>query len=197
MEADVTPITIEIAPTREAYRAGMARLYELGLAQVLTNDPERIDSDTGEVVERRYCVAFGEVFVPLTIRQRKFFHGPVLGQITEQVRRPNGTEYARETWKEYLRERFLPPKFVMVSQPRWDAESCRLVQPKRATPRKVKQSTEDLSVRQYSEFLDSVLAHAAADLGVVFDLDPAEREAVRYRRKPRQVKAQQREAETV
>jgi hypothetical protein len=190
----VSPIAIEIAPTREAYRAGMARLYELGLQQVLGNDAERVDGDTGEIVERRYVVSFSEVDIPLTIRQRAFLHGPVLGQIAEQVRMPDGSRYVAAVWKDYFRDLFLPPKFVMVATPKWNPKLGCLVQPKRATPRKVRQSTEDLSVKGYSELIDKILAHAASELGVVFDLDPVEREAVRYRRPARKVKAQQREA---
>lgn len=184
----MTPVTIELAPTREAYRAAMARLYELGLQQLLSTEPERIDSDTGEVVQRRYCVSFAEVHLPLTIRQRKFFHGPVLNQIAEQVRMPDGTRYMPDVWKEYFRGLFLPPKWVLVAVPKWDAKLGRLLQPKRKTPRQVKQSTEDLSVKQYSELIDKTLAHAASELGVVFDLDPAEREAVRYKRPARKAK---------
>lgn len=119
----------------------------------------------------------------LTARQRRFFHGPVLNQIAEQVRMPDGTRYVAAAWKVYLKRLFLGQggyRFVMRKVPRWDAAAGRMVEPKRATPHREVISTEDLSVKQYSEFIDKVLAHAASELGVVFELDPIERDGVRY-----------------
>jgi hypothetical protein len=115
-------------------------------------------------------------------KQRRFLHGPVLGQISEQAV-VAGVRYAMPVWKEHLREKFLGFTWECVRRPGQ----------KRATPRKVRISTESLSVKQYSEYIDKVLAYAATDLGVAFDLDPIEREEVRYVR-PKRVK--QPEAET-
>ena len=102
-------------------------------------------------------------------KQRRFLHGPVLGQIVEQAK-ADGQRFVMAVWKEYYRAKFLGF--------RW--EHYKLPGQKKATPRKVRVSTEDLSVKQYSEYIDKVLADAATEFGVVFDLDPAEREAVRY-----------------
>jgi len=115
-------------------------------------------------------------------KQRRFLHGPVLGQISEQAS-VGGIRYAMPVWKEHLRAMFLG----------FTWESVRYPGQKRATPRKVRISTESLSVKQYSDYLDKVLAYAASELGVVFDLDPIERESVRYAR-PKRTK--QPEAET-
>ena len=101
--------------------------------------------------------------------QRRFLHGPVLGQIVEQAK-ADGQRFVMAVWKEYYRAKFLGF--------RW--EHYKLPGQKKATPRKVRVSTEDLSIKQYSEYIDKVLADAATEFGVVFDLDPAGREAVRY-----------------
>lgn len=130
---------------------------------------------------------------PLSIRQRKFFHGVLLKQIAEQVRMPDGTRYMPAVWKEYLRDLLLPAKFVMSKRPRWDAELGTLVAQKRATPRKVKTSTEDLTDRQYSDLIERTIAHATTELGVVFELDPIERDGVRYVSRRAAAKAAQRE----
>jgi hypothetical protein len=115
----------------------------------------------------------------VSLRQRRFFHGPVLGQIAAQVR-IDGQRFTEDTWKEYFRARFLPDRWTMRVQPRWDEEACRIVVPKEPTPCRVKRSTESLGVKGYSRLIELVLAHAATELGVEFDLDPAERDAVRY-----------------
>lgn len=101
---------------------------------------------------------------PLTVRQRKFLHGPVLEQISEQVR-VDGRRYARGVWKEYLRSLFLGSEYVQVGD--------RTVE--------VRRSTEDLDVREYSQYIDRVLAHAATEWGVEFVFREGEREAVIYR----------------
>lgn len=115
----------------------------------------------------------------ITVKQRRFLHGPVLRQISEQVR-VDGVRYTAEVWKEHLRRLFLPDRWEMRKVPRWDAEKGMLVPAKRATPHRVRVSTEDLSIKQYSEYIDRVLAHAATEWGVQFRFETDEREAVRY-----------------
>lgn len=132
---------------------------------------------------KRVRVRVEEDLDDISARQRRFLHGPVLGQIAEQVRMPDGTRYVAAIWKTYFKRLFLGQggyRFVMRKVPRWDAAAGRMVEPKRATPHREVISTEDLSVKQYSEFIDKVLAHAASELGVVFELDPIERDGVRY-----------------
>ncbi len=122
----------------------------------------------------------------ISIKQRRFLHGPVLNQIAEQVR-VNGERFVPKVWKEFFRVLFLEAKPVY--------EMVKLPGHKRATPRRVRQSTESLTVKRYSEYIDKILAHASTEFGVRFALDIDEREAVRYVAPARQVK--QREAETV
>ena len=118
---------------------------------------------------KRYRIVVGEDRDDVSVKQRRFLHGPVLGQIVEQAK-ADGQRFVMAVWKEYYRAKFLGF--------RW--EHYKLPGQKKATPRKVRVSTEDLSIKQYSEYIDKVLADAATEFGVVFDLDPAEREAVRY-----------------
>ncbi len=123
-----------------------------------------------------------EVEDGIGVRQRNFFHGVVLAQIAERVRMPDGSRYVLSVWKEYFRQLFLPDKWVMRKQPRWDAAAGRVVQPKRATPQRIRQSTEDLGPKRYSELIDQVIAHAVTECGVEFEFDAMEREGVRYTR---------------
>ena len=60
--------------------------------------------------------------------------------------------------------------------------------PKRATPHRERVSTEDLSVKQYSEYIDTVIDTAALEMGVRFVFNAQEREAVRYRKPVRRQK---------
>jgi hypothetical protein len=112
-------------------------------------------------------IVIGPALEPISIKQRKFLHGPVLGQISEQVR-VNGERYTIEVWKEYFRKLFLPDLYEMRRSPRWDKTLARLVQPKRATPVRVRQSTEDLGVRAYAEFTNKVIDHAVVEFSVSF-----------------------------
>lgn len=157
-----------IAISREQAHEAATLAYQHAQALLLNGERVRITCGTDDE--------------PLSVKQRKFLHGPVLHQIAEQVR-VNGERYVMKTWKEFFRVLLLEcrPKYEMVRIPKWDATKCALVQPKRATPRRVRQSTEDLSVKQYSDYIDRVIAHAATEFGVRFVFDIDEREAVRYR----------------
>ena len=150
-------------------RKAMVDGYNLAVALLADERPVRIEVKEDDE--------------PLSIRQRKFFHGVLLKQIAEQVRMPDGTRYMPKVWKEYFRELLLPSKYVMVAVPKWDDKLGRLVQPRRKTPRRVKTSTEDLSDKQYGDLIEQTIAHATMELGVVFELDPVEREGVRYVKK--------------
>jgi hypothetical protein len=171
------PITIEMSPTREAYRAGMARLYELGLQQVLGNDPERIDHNTGEVVERRYRVSFEEVIPDRTVLQNAFYWAAVLKQISEQA--PGN--WTPDAWHEAFKRTELGYEVMRV----------KVAGRKKPTVYRRLKSTTDLTVKQFSDYLDRVIASATTALGVTFEFRADEREAVRYRRPARKVKAQQ------
>jgi hypothetical protein len=133
---------------------------------------------------RVFRIIVGEERDSLSARQRRFMHGPLLGQIAEQVR-VNGERFVIAVWKRYYKDLFLGHTWEMVKMPGQ----------KKATPRKKPVSSEDLSVKQYSEWIDKVLAHAATEFGVRFVFQIDEREAVRYRPPPRRARAEAAPAE--
>lgn len=118
----------------------------------------------------RVLVTVGPALEPIGVQQRKFFHGPVLTQIAEQVKLPDGSRYTTDVWKIYLKKQLLPPKW----------RSIRLPGAKRATPKRIEQSTESLGVKAYSKFIDEAIDYAVMEWGVQFRFEMSEREAVRY-----------------
>ena len=172
--------------SQEARHAAVLRINDMAKAMVeraKANAAGQQPDEDGEVPgPGRLRIVLGFDRDDKSAKQRRFLHGVVLMQIADQAR-PNGDTFAMPVWKEFYRAMFLGHTWEMLKLPGQ----------KRATPRKARVSTESLSVKQYSEYLDKVLAHAATELGVAFDLDPIEREEVRYVRPKR---AKQPEAET-
>ncbi len=154
-----------VVSTREQAHAAAMQAY--AIAKLLIQDG------------RRAMISVGEDSDPISIKQRRFLHGVVLVQISEQVR-VAGERYTMPIWKEHLRTLFLPDTWVMMRKPKWDKEKRQWVAAKRATPYRVRSSTEDLSVKQYSAYIDKIIQHATLEWNVVFDFDQQEREAVRY-----------------
>ncbi len=172
---------VRICRTREEAHASATGFY--AHAQALSADEKRVKFSIEEDND------------PITLKQRAFLHVAVFPQIAEQHTFPDGTRYTVEIWKEFWRKRFLPDRWVMRKAIKWDAELGVMVQAKRATPVRVRVSTEDLSIKQYSQHIDRVIDHAVAELGVVFRFIAEERDAVRYVAPARKVKQQQREVE--
>ena len=154
-------------PLNDEYRAtmrtaGAARehfINAMALAKTLL--------DNGDQVLLSVSVALE----PVGAQQRRFLHGPVLTQISEQVR-VNGERFTTEIWKEHLKN------VILEREPRY--EMRKLPGAKRATPRRVRRSTEELGVRAYAKFIDECIDYAVAEWGVVFRFEMNEREAVRY-----------------
>lgn len=115
---------------------------------------------------RRVRISVGEDEDSMTLRQRKFLHGPVLTQMSEQAR-DEGKRYLPKVWKEYFRGLFLGSTFETING--------RTVE--------VRISTEGQSVKDYSDYIDRVIAHAAIDWSVTFLFIERDRDAVRYRPK--------------
>lgn len=161
----MTDRQIRVVETREQAHAAIQQAYTY--AKLLIQDGKRA------------MISVGEDSDPISIKQRRFLHGPVLTQISEQVR-VGGERYVMQVWKEFFRKLFLPDRYEMRRVPVYDKKQCRLVHPKRATPYRVRSSTEDLSVKQYSAYIDKVIQHATVEFSVVFDFDQQEREAVRW-----------------
>lgn len=141
----------------------------------------------GEQVELK-C---GPGLEPIGVQQRRFLHGVVLRQIAEQVQLPifdksdadtgQRVRYDIDAWKELFRKMLIPPKHVMRRAMVLDKNTGLARPARKKTPHAEKVSTETLGVRGYSRFIDEVIDHAVRDFGVVFEIDPAERESVRYK----------------
>lgn len=108
-------------------------------------------------------------------QQRRFLKDIVFGQIAEQVALPvfdvNGNDtgrrqkYDKAAWAELFRRQLLGYRHEMQ----------RLPGSKKATPVKVRVSTETLGVRAYADYTDKVIALATTEYGVVFRFNDDER----------------------
>lgn len=169
--------------TQEARHAAVLRanemaraLVERAKARVAGQQPD----DDGVLPEPpRLRLVLGYDRDDKSAKQRRFLHGVVFPQVADQVVMPDGTRFVAAVWKEHFR--------ALLLGHTW--ESVRMPGQKRATPRKVRISTESLSVKQYSEHIDRVIDIAVNEYGVTFDFDAVEREAVRYSRPARKAAA--------
>jgi len=161
--------------TREQLHEAVMTLYEIG--KTVVADGEQM------------LVSGGQHQEPITVKQRGFLHVAVLPQIAEQVKLPDGSKFVAGIWKEHLKELFIPDKWDMTRIPFVRDRGTGEWKPsKRKVPVKRHKSTEDLNIKEYSEFIDNCINHAAAEWGVVFRFRAEEREAVRYtppKKKPR------------
>lgn len=92
-----------------------------------------------------------------TDRQRRYFHGVILKEISQQAC-PGGQKHSLQVWKEYFRAEFLGFKTVSFINPLTGKKSRR----------RQRVSTEDLSVKAYANHIDRVTAFAVVELGVQF-----------------------------
>lgn len=148
-----------IVTTREQAHEAITQMYSF--ARALIQDGKRVQISASEDND------------PITAKQRRFFHGPILNQISEQVR-VGGERYTTDIWKIYFK------KLILERRPRY--EMTRMPGAKRATPRRKWWGTEELSIKQYSAFIDEVIAYAATEWAVEFHFLAGERDAVRYQR---------------
>lgn len=96
-------------------------------------------------------------------QQRKMFHGPILGDIAEQVWMPDpvtgkAIRYTPLAWKHHFANLFIEPTF----EERLDKVTGQLKVAER------RRSTEELTDDQFADFLLKVQAYAVVDLGVEF-----------------------------
>lgn len=177
----MTAATLErVAATAEGWRAAATAGFRAG--EALIQDGKRVRLKVEEDDD------------PLTLRQLRFIHGPVLQQISEQVR-VNGIQFAKDVWKKHLKDVLIPDEFVMVRAPFVRDSITGAWRPsKRKAPVKAEKSFRTMGVKRCSLFIDAAIAHAATEWGVQFRFLIDEREAVRY--KP-PVRAGRKEAEEV
>jgi hypothetical protein len=168
-------IVVYTAPTQQAIHAAVMQVYSVAKVRAAMKGPDRTDAD-GEIHERRYRLTFGEVREDRSERQNKFYWAAVLKQIADQA--PGG--WTVDAWHEAFKRTVLGYETIKVM----------VAGRKRPTIYRRLRSTTDLTVPQMSQYLDQVIADATTALGVVFDLDPVEREAVRHVKKARR-KAQE------
>lgn len=174
---------IRYAGTRELAHAAAKAAYEH--AQTLI------------ALDKRVRIQVSEAEDELTIKQRGFLHAAVLPQIAEQVRFPDGTRYAPAIWKEHLKDLFIPDKWDMVRLPFVKDRKTGLWKPStKKVPVKRRKSTEGLSVKGYSDFIDKCIAYATTEWGVHFVFVAEEREAVRWVAQPRKKATRQPEEAT-
>lgn len=174
---------IRFAGTREAAHEAVTAAYE--------------QSKTLIALGKRVKLTLEEAEDELTIKQRGFLHKAVFPQIEEQYRHPDGTRTEWRAWKEYFRARFLGDRWVLKKVPRFDKKLGRMVLPKRKTPHRERVSTEDLGVKAYSQYIDTVIDTATEEMKVQFVFITEERDAVRWVAQPRKSRTQpQREEAT-
>ena len=146
------------------------------------------DSDAG----RRFRVVVGVDHEDLTVKQRGFLHKAVLPQISEQVwvTEPSTGKrirYVVATWKEYFRKMYLGERWETYEVPgKFDTKGRQV-----RARRKVRVSTEHLSIKQYSNYIDQVIDHATLEFGVQFVFIATEREEVIWKPARRKAAPQQ------
>ncbi len=114
---------------------------------------------------------------PVTLLQFRFFHGPVLRQVSEQVRDEKGNLYTTDVWKRYFKNQILErnPRYKRIKMPGKT----------HAVPVRKWWSLKELGVRRMSKFIDETIAMAQVDWNVEFRFEFREREAVRYNKPPK------------
>lgn len=164
-----------VAETHEEWREAATAIYLAGKA--LIDDGKRVRATATEDADG------------LSIRQLRFIHGPVLQQISEQVR-VNGIQYTKDVWKQHLKDLFIPDEFVMVRAPFVrDTKTGAWRPSKRKVPMKKEKSLTSLTGKRRSEFIEQVLAHAVTEWGVRFVFKIDEQDSWRYVPPVRQTKA--------
>lgn len=176
----MTTTLIRFAGSRETAHAAANEAY--AQARVLIDLGKRIKLTVEEAEDE------------LSIKQRGFLHAAVLPQIADQVRMPDGTKYAPGIWKEHLKDLFIADKWDMVRLPFVRDRKTGAWKPStKKVPVKRRKSTEALSCKQYSEFIDKSIAYAATEWRVEFVFITEERDAVRWVAQPK--KKSQRQVE--
>ena len=92
-----------------------------------------------------------------SIQQRKYLHGVVYKEISEQAT-ISGQKYDMKVWKRYLQDQFISHKWEVLKDPMTGKKKRR----------KVRIRSEDLGVKAYSKLIEEVTAFAVTDLGVNF-----------------------------
>jgi hypothetical protein len=106
---------------------------------------------------KRLLVTVKEVEDERTIKQHRFYRGPVLGDIAAQAS-IEGQKWSQDAWHELFKRTFLPRQVT----------KCKVAGKKRPVVSVKIASTTGLSIKKMSTYLDKVIAFATNDLGVQF-----------------------------
>lgn len=90
-------------------------------------------------------------------KQRRFYHGVILTEIAQKAS-INGQKFPMAVWKEHFRKTYLADKRKVCTDPLTGKKS----------KRRIRVSTEGLSVKQYASLIERVTAFAVTELGVTF-----------------------------
>ncbi len=108
----------------------------------------------------KQVVDIGNYEDKLTALQRRYYHGYVLNEIAKQAK-VEDRHYDLKTWKEYYRKTILGDRIETITDPMTGANYKEVV----------RVSTEELSVKQYTNLIERVKNLATEELKVNFYLD--------------------------
>ena len=112
------------------------------------------------VAGRKQVLTITDFEDSLTTKQRGYYHGYILTQISIQAS-IDGRKYPMHVWKEHFRATFLGDEIVSEINPMTGIE----------TKRALRRSSESLGVKGYNILIEQVTAFAVTELGVNFDKD--------------------------
>lgn len=161
--------------SQEAVHAAFMQVWNHAKAQIALRGHTWTDGD-GEIHSRRWVIAFDEDIEGVSTKQRRFYWGVVLKQISEQA--PGG--WTPDAWHEAM-------KRVELG---YEIKQVKVAGRKRTTTIRRLKSTTDLTSKQMSEYIERVIAAATQAYGVVFDFDQQEREAARHKAPARRARTE-------
>jgi NinB protein len=94
-----------------------------------------------------------------SVAQNRYYWGPCLTEISEQAV-VGGQRWTVDAWHELFKRQFIG----------YGIKKVKVAGRKKATVIRSLKSTTDLTVRQFSDYLDKLQAFAAAELGVLFSI---------------------------
>ena len=109
------------------------------------------------IAGKKLAVTIRELEDERTLKQHRFYRGPVLGAISAQAS-IEGQNWSQDAWHELFKRQFLPRQVT----------KCKVAGKKRPVVSVKIASTTGLSIKKMSVYLEKVIAFAATDLGVVF-----------------------------
>lgn len=110
-------------------------------------------------LERKVRVTVEEAEDDRSVQQNRYYWGPCLTEISEQAM-VGGQRWTVDAWHELFKRQFIG----------YGIKKVKVAGRKKVTIIRALKSTTELTVRQFSDYLDKLQAFAAADLGVRFSV---------------------------